>query len=216
MATRRRRRSNSHHTTRRRRRHNASHSRRRVHTRTARRRNAYPIALNRRRHGRKRRRNPGLLSSGKGLVKGVLRTAVDGAVDSLYGAGGWLAAQAGAHYIPLTDSASTEILGLQPLDTLKRLGTSVALGFLASKMRVSPIHVRMLVMGGFLNTTLSVVESLIPTSLAGGLGLYPGQPHLAGMGDAFVAQGFFPPLPGGTHGDYHGDPAFMGAYPGRS
>jgi hypothetical protein len=212
----RKRRHNSHHS--RKRRRNASHTRRRVHTRTARRRNAYPMMLNRkRRHNRKRRRNPGLLSSGKGLVKGVLRTAVDGAVDSLYGAGGWLAAQAGAHYIPLTDSGSTEILGLQPLDTLKRLGTSVALGFLASKMRVSPIHVRMLVMGGFLNTTLSVVESLIPASLAGGLGLYPGQPHLAGgMGDAFVAQGFFPPLPGGTHGDYHGDPAFMGGYPGRS
>jgi hypothetical protein len=141
---------------------------------------------------------------------------MNGAVDSLFGAGGWLAAQAGASLIPIFDTSQTEILGLQPIDTAKRLLTSVVVGFLAKKMRVSDIHARMLVMGGFLNTTLSVVESLIPTSLAGGLGLYPGQPQLAGMGDGFVASGFFPPLPGGTHGDYHGDPAFMGAYPGRS
>jgi hypothetical protein len=212
VATRRRRRSNSHHAThKRRRRHNAS-SHRRVHART-RRRNAYPVALNRkRRHNRRRRRNPDFMGMGKGIVKDLTSTAMNGAVDSLFGAGGWLAAQAGSSLIPITDTSTSEILGLQPIDTLKRLGTSVLLGVVAKKMRVSDVHARMLVMGGFLNTVLSVVESLIPTSVAGNLGLYPGAPQMAGMGDAFVASGFFPPLPGGTHGDYHGDPAFMGAY----
>jgi hypothetical protein len=209
VATRRRRRSNSHHTTRRRRRHNASHSRRRVHVKARRRHN---VSVRRRHHNRRRRRNPDFVGMGKGIVKDITSTVMNGAVDSLFGAGGWLAAQAGSSLIPITDTSTSEILGLQPIDTLKRLGTSVLLGVVAKKMRVSDVHARMLVMGGFLNTVLSVVESLIPTSVAGNLGLYPGAPQMAGMGDAFVASGFFPPLPGGTHGDYHGDPAFMGAY----
>lgn len=213
MATRRRRRSNSHHATHRRRRRHTASNRRRVTTRTRRRKNAYPLVLanrSKRRHNRRRRRNPGIKDMGKTLIS----TVINGAVDSAFGAAGWMAAQAGSALIPITDSSSTEILGLQPMDTLKRLGTSVLVGFLASMMKLNPTHVRMLVMGGFLNSTLSIVESLIPTGLAGNLGLYPGgQQALAGYGaNAFVPGGFFPRLPGGVAGDGHGDPAFMGAY----
>lgn len=166
------------------------------------------MLLANRRH-RRRRRNPGI----GGMVKDLGATFMNGAVDSLYGSAGWVIAQAASKYIPLSDTSSSEILGLQPIDTLKRIFGGVAAGVIAKRfLRVSDVHARMLVMGAFLNTTLSVVESLLPVSLAGGLGLYPGSSQLSGS--PFAPQGFFPPLPGAAHGDMTGDPAFMGTYYG--
>lgn len=134
-----------------------------------------------------------------------------GAIDSGIAAAGWMAVQYAANMLPFTDSSSSQYFGLQPIDTLKRVGTSVALGVLAQMMGVSRERVRLLVAGGLLNTTLAVIESVLPTNLAGNLGLYPGQPLLAGAPDNFVQAGFFPALPG-VAGDGHGLESYVQMY----
>jgi len=146
----------------------------------------------------------------KSAIKEVPRLVMDGAIDSVVASAGWIGAQYGASLIPFADTSTTEYFGLMPIDTLKRVGVTVALGTIAKMLGVSKERVRILVAAGFLNTTLSIIESVLPTNLAGNLGLYPGQPMLAGAPNNFVNTGFFPPLPGQVHGDGHGDG--MGAY----
>lgn len=158
----------------------------------------------------RRKRNALSMGSVKQAVKELPGMLVEGVIDSAVGAAGWVAAQYGSSVIPWTDSSTTEYFGLQPIDTVKRVGVTIALGVLAKLLGVSKERVRILVAGGFLNTTLSVIESVLPTNLAGSLGLYPGQPLLAGAPNNFVTTGFFPALPGTVDGDGHGDG--MGAY----
>jgi hypothetical protein len=146
----------------------------------------------------------------KSAVKELPGMVVTGVIDSAVGAAGWIGAQYGASLLPFTDSSSAEYFGLQPIETAKRVGVTVALGVIAKVLGVSKERVRILVAGGLLNTTLSIIESVLPTNLAGSLGLYPGNPMLAGPPNNFVAPGFFPSLPGTVEGDGHGDG--LGAY----
>lgn len=150
------------------------------------------------------------MGSVKGAIKSIPGMVVEGAIDSVVGAAGWIGAQYGASLLPFTDTSSAEYFGLQPIETLKRVGVTVTLGVIAKMLGVSRERVRILVAAGLLNTTLSIIESVLPTNLAGSLGLYPGNPLLAGAPNEFVTTGFFPPLPGAVTGDGHGDG--MGAY----
>ncbi len=153
------------------------------------------------------------MTRAKSTIKSIPRMLGTAAVDTALASAGWMLTQYGASLIPFTDTTSTEYFGLRPIDTLKRVGIAAVLGIAGSIGGLDKEHVRVLLVGSLLNTMLSVVESVLPTNLAGNLGLYPeGNALMAGDPNNFVKPGFFPALPGTVPGDGHGMDAYLNAY----
>lgn len=153
------------------------------------------------------------MSRAKSAIRSIPGMVVTGVTDAGVGAAGWMLTQYGASLLPFHDQSQSEYFGLQPIDTVKRVGVAVGLGVIGQAFGLSRERVRLLVAGGLLNTVLSVIESVLPTNLAGNLGLYPsGSALMAGDPNTFVKPGFFPALPGTVPGDGHGLDSYMQAY----